>query len=71
MEMTVAEKVRIIMKRMNMSMGDMAEATGQTRQNLSNKMNRENFSEKEIRAMAEAMGCVVEIRFTLPDGTVI
>ena len=71
MEMTVAEKVRVIMKRMNMSMGDMAEATGQTRQNPSNKMNRENFSEKEIRAMAEAMGCAVEIRFTLPDGTVI
>ena len=71
MDMTVAEKVRLIMKRINMSMGDMAQATGQTRQNLSNKMNRENFSEKEIRSMAEAMGCSVEIKFTLPDGTVI
>ena len=71
MGMTVAEKVRLIMKRINMSMGDMAQATGQTRQNLSNKMNRENFSEKEIQAMAAAMGCTVEIKFTLPDGTEI
>lgn len=69
--MTVAEKVRLIMKRMNMTMGDLAEATGQTRQNLSNKMGRENFSEKEIWAMAQAMGCTVEIRFTLPDGTTL
>lgn len=71
MEMSVAEKVRIIMKRVNMTMGDMAEATSQTRQNLSNKMNRGNFSEKDIHAMANAMGCTVEIQFTLPDGTKI
>ena len=71
MDMTVAEKVRFIMKRVNMSMGDIAESTGQTRQNLSNKMTRGNFSEKEIRAIAEAMGCRVEIKFTLPDGTEI
>ena len=71
MNMTVAEKIRVIEKRVNMSMGDLAEGTGQTRQNLSNKLNRDNMSTKDIQALAEAMGCSVEITFTLPDGTEI
>ncbi|MCI8527332.1 MAG: XRE family transcriptional regulator, partial [Oscillospiraceae bacterium] len=40
MDITVAEKIRLIMKRQNKTMGDIAEASGQTRQNLSNKMTR-------------------------------
>lgn len=71
MNMTVAEKIRLIAKRVNMSMGDLAEGTGQTRQNLSNKLNRDNLSTKDIQTLAEAMGCSVEITFTLPDGTEI
>ena len=71
MNMSAAEKIRIIAKRTNKSMGELAEATGQTRQNRSNKFSRENFSEKEIVALAAAMGCTVEIKFTLPDGTEI
>ena len=54
-----------------MTMGDLAEASGQTRQNLSNKMSRGNFTEKDIRKMAEVLGCVAEIRFVFPDGTEI
>ena len=71
MEMTVAEKVRLIMNRRKMSMTELASATGQTRQNLSNKMTRGNFTEKDIATIAEAMGCTVHITFTLPDGTQI
>ena len=71
MDITVAEKVRLIMKRQNKTMGDIAEASGQTRQNLSNKMTRGNFSEKDIQALAKALGCRVEIRFVLSDGTEI
>lgn len=71
MDITVAEKIRLIMKRQNKTMGDIAEASGQTRQNLSNKMTRGNFTEKDILALARALGCQVEIRFTLPDGTEI
>ena len=71
MNLTGAEKIRLIAKRVNMSMGDLAEGTGQTRQNLSNKLNRDNMSTKDIQALAEAMGCSVEITFTLPDGTEI
>lgn len=68
MNISVAEKVRLIMKRSKTTMGDLAEATGQTRQNLSNKMTRSNFTEKDISEIASALGCKVEITFTLPDG---
>ncbi len=71
MELSVAEKIRLIMRRQGKTMGELAELTGQTRQNLSNKMSRGNFTEKDIVALAQALGCQVEIRFTLPDGTII
>lgn len=70
-ELSVSEKIRLIMKRQGMTMGDLAAATGQTRQNLSNKMSRGNFTERDIAAMADALGCSMEIRFVLPDGTVL
>ena len=71
MEMTVAEKVQLIVRRHGMTMGDLANATGQTRQNLSNKMTRGNFTEKDIQKLAEALGCEAKITFILPDGTEI
>mgnify|MGYP002772325751 FL=1 len=71
MDISVAEKLRLIMKRQNMTMGELAEASGQTRQNLSNKMTRGNFTEKDIETLAAALGCNVKILFTLPDGTTI
>lgn len=69
MGITVGEKIRIIMGRQNVSMTKLAELTGQTRQNLSNKFSRGNFTESDIEAMANALGCSVDIRFILPDGT--
>lgn len=71
MNMTVAEKIRLIMKRQSMTMGNLADATEQTRQNLSNKMSRGNFTERDIEALANALGCQVKITFILPDGTEI
>lgn len=71
MDISVAEKIKIIMDRKKITMGALADATGQTRQNLSNKMSRGNFAEKDIERIADALGCTVEILFTLPDGTKI
>ena len=71
MSLTIGEKIKVIMNRQGMNMTDLAAKTKQTRQNLSNKMTRDNFTEKETRAMAEALGVDVEIKFRLPDGTTI
>lgn len=70
MNLTATEKIRTLMQRKNISMGDMAESTGQSRQNLSNKMKRGNFSERELEAMAVVLGCTVEIRFINEQGEV-
>lgn len=71
MTMTAGEKIRTIMNRKNISMGTMAEQTGQSRQNLSNKMKRDDFSEGEIRKMAAVLGCTVDIVFQDEEGNVI
>ena len=71
MEMTVAEKLRLIMKRNQVTMGDLAERSGQTRQNLSNKMSRGNFTEKDIATLAAALGCSAKVIFVMPDGSEI
>lgn len=68
MNMSVSEKIRLLAKRQGITLGELADKTGQTRQNLSNKMNRGNFSESDIRDLAAALGCEVDIVFTMPGG---
>lgn len=67
MGLTTSEKIKVILKRRGMTMGELAEKTGQTRQNLSNKMSRDNFPEKEIREMAAALECDYETAFVMRD----
>lgn len=69
--LTASEKIKIIIKRKNMTMGDLADSLGISRQNLSNKMSRDNFSEKDLREIAAALGAEVTVKFKFPDGTEI
>lgn len=71
MNLTAKEKIRIIMDRLNVNMTQLAASTEQSRQNLTNKMTRDNFTEKDIIKIADALGCKVDVVFTLPDGTQI
>jgi len=63
----MAEKIKVILGRRNMTMGELAERTGQTRQNLSNKISRDNFTERELRKIADALDCSYHAGFTLND----
>ena len=67
MALSAGEKIKIVMKRRGMNLGDLAEKTHQSRQNLSNKMTRDNFSEKEIKEIAEVLGCDYEASFVMRD----
>ena len=67
MSLSVGEKIRVILNRRGMSQAALAERVGMTRQNLSNKLTRNNFSEKEIRAIAEALDCTYEVKLTMRD----
>ena len=71
MSLSIGEKLRIVMKRQGVNMATLADAVGQSRQNLSNKFTRDNFTEKEAQAIAQALGCEFAATFTLPDGTTI
>ena len=46
--LTTAEKIKVIMKRNNFTMTELANQLNCSRQNLSNKMSRNNFDEREI-----------------------
>lgn len=63
MEMTAGEKIRLLAKRKGKSMGDIADLTQQSRQNLSNKMKRDNFTVAELQKIAAALACSVTITF--------
>ena len=67
MSLTMSEKIKVVLKRRGMTMGELAEKTGQTRQNLSNKMTRDNFPEKELRQIAEALDCELESFLVMKD----
>lgn len=71
MYMTVGEKLKTIMGRQKISMGELADRTGQSRQNLSNKLKRDDFSESEIRKMAEVLGLTINIQFIGKDGNIV
>ncbi len=62
--LSACEKITIIRKRKNMSVGNLAEQTGMSRQNLSNKMSRNNLQEDDIQKFAAALGYKAEIIFT-------
>ncbi len=67
MQLTMSEKIKIILNRRNMTLTQLADKLGQSRQNMSNKMKRDNFSEKELSSIAEALGCTYSAEFILND----
>lgn len=67
MLLSVSEKIKIILGRRNMTAKELADRLGTSRQNLTNKFARNNFSEKELSEIASAMDCTYEAKFTLND----
>lgn len=67
MNLTMGEKIRIALKRRKMTVAQLAELTNQTRQNLSNKLARDNFQEQDIKLIAEALNCEYEAYLVMKD----
>ena len=57
------EKIRILLKRKNVSITELSNKIGTTRQNLTNKLSRNNFSEKDLSAIATALECNLILEF--------
>ena len=67
MNLTMGEKIRVMLKRRGMTVAQLADLTNQTRQNLSNKLTRDNFQEQDIKAIAEALNCDYEAYLVMRD----
>lgn len=67
MAITTGEKIRILLKRRNMSIGKLAELTGQSRQNLSKKLRMDNFTDNDLRQIAEVLNCSYTVQFKMND----
>ena len=67
MPLTMGEKIKIILGRRNMTLAQLVEQIGQSRQNMSNKMSRDNFSEKEILEIARILDCTFDASFLMND----
>jgi transcriptional regulator with XRE-family HTH domain len=63
----MSEKIKIVLGRRNMTIAELAEKLGTSRQNLSNKLSRDNFSINELKAIAVAMNCEFEGSFLFKD----
>jgi len=66
--MGMTEKIRILMvKRGNISEAELARRLGESPQNLNAKMKRDNFTEEDLRRIAEVLNCDFEAGFVLRD----
>ena len=66
--MALSEKIRILLvKRGNLSEAELSRRLGISPQNFSNKMKRDNFSEKDLQAIADVLDCSFSATFTLKD----
>ena len=66
--MALSERIRILLvKRGNISEAELARRLGVSPQNLNNKMKRDNFTEKDLKAIADALNCSFNVSFTMND----
>lgn len=66
--MALSDRIRILLiKRGNISEAELARRLGISPQNLNNKMKRDNFTEKDLKDIANALNCTFTVSFTLND----
>lgn len=68
MELKTSEQIRLLCSRAGLSLADLARATGQSPQNLSNKVRRDRWTVQELQAIAAALGGCVVVIWTDKDG---
>ncbi|WP_050698754.1 helix-turn-helix domain-containing protein [Anaeromassilibacillus senegalensis] len=65
--MGMAGKIEHLLRERKIKKKELAEKLGTTASNLSGKLNRDNFSEKELQEIAEACNATFEGSFILND----
>ena len=67
MPLTMGEKIKILIDRRNITITELAKRLGTSRQNLTNKFTRNNFSEQELKQIAENLDCEFIGQFKMND----
>lgn len=65
--MGMALKIKTILLERDMTIKELAGKIGTTGNNLSNKLSRDNLSEKELHTIANALNCNYDGIFTFRD----
>ena len=66
--MGMAIKIKTVLWEKKMTIKELAEKIGANGNNLSNKLSRDNFTEKDLHEIAKACGVSYEGYFILEDG---
>lgn len=65
--MSMSEKIKIALVKRNKKATDLAKLLNCSPTNLYHKLKRDNFSEKELIEIAEALDCTFEANFIMND----
>lgn len=57
----MTENIKIVMLKRKMNIKELATILGTTGNNMTNKFKRDNFSEKELITIADALNCKLDI----------
>ena len=65
--LTIGEKIRVILKRRKMTINDLARILETSQENISAKLKRDNFSEKDLITLSNTLNCSYDVTSTLND----
>lgn len=63
----MSAKIKYILNLRNKKITDFAKELGMSQSNFSNKLQRDDFRESELKQIAEALDCDFNVTFTLRD----
>ncbi|VDN47336.1 Transcriptional regulator [Petrocella atlantisensis] len=63
MKKSMSEQIRLLLKRKNMTIKKLSTLLETSNQNMANKLRRDNFSMKELEAIADALDCEIYASF--------
>lgn len=66
-KMNLTEKLKIAMLKQGITQTKLASRTGQTQNNLANKLKANNFKLSEYEKLVTACGCKLEINIIMPN----
>jgi len=67
MQLTTSEKIKILLERRNKTVTSLAVDLKTSRQNLTNKLVKNNFKEKDLEDIAKALDCEYSSTFKMND----